>query len=151
MAAPPEKRFRILCPVRGGKRSDKTVARAIELARARDAALTFLYVVDVEFLGHATVARVKLMTEELTETGTFTLTKLAQRARAAGVVEVDTVIREGHIGEVILEVIRDTGAGLLVTGRPGQTPNVVSFTERTFSTLLADLRAATGVEIERVE
>ena len=87
----------ILCPVRGGKQSMKTVARAVELALAREARLVFLYVVDVDFLGFATVARVKVMVDELTETGSFTLSILEDRARNRGVARVGSVIREGTI------------------------------------------------------
>jgi nucleotide-binding universal stress UspA family protein len=140
----------ILCPVRGGKRSDKTVARAIELALGKNATLAFLYVVDVEFLGHATVARVKLMIEELTETGKFALTRLAERAQAAGVEQVEAIIREGKIEDVVRRVLETTGASVLVTGRPGQTPNVVSFSEEAFGSFMQSLQE-TGVEIERVE
>jgi len=141
----------VLCPVRGGKRSGKTVARAIELALAEAAPLIFLYIVDVEFLGHATVARVKLMVDELIETGSFALEILADKARAAGVTEVESVIREGGIKTVIGEVIAERGASVLVTGRPGQTPGVVSFSENEFDTFLKDLSAESGVRVERVE
>ena len=57
----------ILCPVRGAKRSLETVERAIDLADEHGAKLTFLFVADVDFLGYATVARVKVMLDELKE------------------------------------------------------------------------------------
>jgi len=141
----------VLCPVRGGKRSGKTVERAVALAVEGPARLVFLYIVDVDFLGYATVARVKLMVDELIETGSFALEVLADKARAAGVTEVETVIHQGSIRTVIRQAIVDHGATVLVTGRPGQTPGIVSFSAAEFDALLQELTADTGVRIERVE
>jgi len=142
---------KVLCPVRGGKRSSKTVERAIELAKERDCKLIFLYVVDVDFLGYATVARVKLMVDELVETGSFALEILSEKATDAGVKEVEPVILEGSITETIRDTVRERGATVLVTGKPGQTPAVKSFTESEFESFLRSLKEQFDLEIERVE
>lgn len=141
----------ILCPVRGGKQSMKTVARAVELALSRDARLVFLYVVDVDFLGFATVARVKVMVDELTETGRFTLSILEDRARGRGVSRVGSEIREGAIGEVIRQVAGEVGATQLVLGRPVITPGVLSFTSGAYNRLVASLRDEAGLQVECVD
>ena len=141
----------ILCPVRGGKRSSKTVARAVELALSLPARLVFLYVVDVDFLGFATVARVKVMVDELTETGRFTLSILEDRARGRGVSLVSSVIREGAIAGVIREVAGDIGATRLVLGRPVITPGVISFTSGAYKQLVESLRSDAGLEVECVD
>jgi nucleotide-binding universal stress UspA family protein len=140
----------ILCPIRGGKQSAATVDRAIELALSHGARLLFLYIVDVDFLGYATVARVKLMAEELKETGDFALSILCDKARARGVGEVGSLIREGPIRDVIRAVVLETSATHLVTGRPVRMPQTPSFSVSEFDKYLASLREDTGVTIEYV-
>jgi nucleotide-binding universal stress UspA family protein len=141
----------ILCPVRGGKQSKKTVDRAVELALAASARLVFLYVVDVDFLGFATVARVKVMVDELTETGRFTLSILEDRARGRGLADVGSVIREGAIGDVIRAVAQEIGATLLVLGRPIRTPGVMSFSASEFDGLIGWLQTDAGLRVECVD
>jgi nucleotide-binding universal stress UspA family protein len=141
----------VLCPVRGGKQSHKTVDRAVELALASSARLVFLYVVDVDFLGFATVARVKVMVDELTETGRFTLSILEDRARARGLADVRSVIREGTIGDVIHAVAEEIGATLLVLGRPIRTPGVMSFSASEFDGLIGWLQTDAGLRVECVD
>jgi nucleotide-binding universal stress UspA family protein len=141
---------RILCPIRGGKQSAKTVDRAIELALESSSRLFFLYIVDVDFLGYATVARVRLMAEELKETGHFALSILCDKARAQGVTRVESIIREGPIREVIRTVIRELDANVLVAGRPVRTPQTPSFSATEFENFLASLAEETGVRVEHV-
>lgn len=141
----------ILCPVRGGKQSAKTVNQAIELALSSSARLVYLYVVDVDFLGFATVARVKVMVDELSETGRFTLSILTDRARSRGVVEVESVIREGQIRDVIRLVAEEVGATVLVLGRPVRTPGVTSFSTGEFDKLVRWLQTDAGLRVECVD
>lgn len=141
----------ILCPVRGGKQSSKTVNRAIELALSTPARLVYLYVVDVDFLGFATVARVKVMVDELSETGRFTLSILSDRARNRGVAEVESVIREGTIRDVIRSVAEEVNATMLVLGRPVRTPGVTSFSAGEFDKLIRWLQTEAGLRVECVD
>ncbi|MBN2493993.1 MAG: universal stress protein [Deltaproteobacteria bacterium] len=140
----------ILCPVRGGHQSARTVDRSIELALERSAPLVFLYVVDVDFLGLATVARVKIMMDELSETGSFALSILADKARDRGVEDVRCVLREGNIQSVIRQVAREMNADCLVIGRPVYTPGTVHFATPEFERFLESLRAD-GIQLEGVE
>jgi nucleotide-binding universal stress UspA family protein len=142
---------RILCPIRGGKQSARTVDRAIDKALETGAGLTFLYIVDVEFLGYATVARVNLMVEELKETGHFAMSILCEKARARGVEDVDSIIREGSVQDVIASVAAKTGASRLIIGRPVKNPGVKSFSARQFDRMLQSIRETTGLEVESVE
>ena len=112
----------VLCSVRGGKRSAKTFERAVAIALERHASLVLLYIVDVDFLGYATVARGKLMVSELMETGRFALSVLAEKAENQGIVDVKTVIREGRIEDVISEVAQQTQATQLIIGHPVKVP-----------------------------
>ena len=141
----------ILCPVRGGPQSAKTVDRAIERALESSADLSFLYIVDVDFLSYATVARVRLMVEELIETGRFTLTILSEKARNRGVEQVHSIIREGSIRQVIREVATEVGATLIVIGRPsrGRVANI--FSSDNFEPFIRSLEDALSIQVECVD
>jgi len=141
----------ILCPVRGGKGSARTIDKAIELALEKKAKLSFLYIVDVDFLGHATVARVNLMVEELIETGSFALSILCEKAKQKGVAQVDSITRRGQIRDVIKEVLEETGATFLVTGRPAKMPGEVNIPTGGFGTFLKDLEDSLNINIVRVD
>ncbi|MBW1808001.1 MAG: universal stress protein [Deltaproteobacteria bacterium] len=142
---------RILCPIRGGPQSQKAVDLAIELSISKNAKLMFLYIVDVDFLEHATVARVNLMVAELKETGHFALSILCDKARARGVDEVVAIIREGDIFEVILSVAEESQVSHLVIGRPIRTPGIKSFSDKQFNKFLKSIEEASGLNIECVE
>jgi len=146
--SPPAAGAPVLCPVRGGKRSSKTVDRAVALAAEHGAKLIFLYVVDVDFLGLATVARVKLMADELMETGRFALSILADKARARGVAEVEEVIRAGSVERVIVDVLQETGAGVLVVGRPVRAPGVLSFAPADYERMLERIQIDTDIHVQ---
>jgi nucleotide-binding universal stress UspA family protein len=140
----------VLCPVRGAKRSLETVARAIDLAIETGAKLTFLFVADVDFLGYATVARVKVMLDELEETGQFTLTFVSKQANDRGVEDVDTLVRQGSIRDVVTEVVREIGATMVVLGRPMRTP-AGGFSKSDFDEFIEAIESETGVRVDRVE
>ena len=151
-AAPDEKaEGGILCPVRGGKKSARTVERAFALAEQSGQRLVFLYVVDVDFLGFATVARVRLMAEELMETGRFALSILADKARARGIEQIEEITREGKIQTVITQVAAEFDTRVLVIGRPVRTPGIPSFAAPDFEKMLAELAETTGMRIDCVE
>lgn len=141
---------RILCPVRGTRRSEKTINRAIELALEGNACLSFLFILDLEFLGHATVAKIKLMTDELRETGLFVLDFVGARARRRGVEQVDTHVLEGTVDDVIPRAAADLEATTVVMGRPIRTPGVTNLSKRRIEDLVATLRE-TGYRVEYVE
>ena len=93
-----EKNIRhIVCAVRGRPASRETVTKAIELALEHDARLTFLHIMDAEFMEHATVGPLSVIYQELKDMGEFTMMILVDRAQRRGVKEVDYVLREGNI------------------------------------------------------
>ena len=148
---PPAQADVFLCSVRGGKRSAKTFERAVSITLEHQASLVLLFIVDVDFLGYATVARVKLMVSELMETGRFALSVLAEKAHNQGIVDVKTVIREGRIQDVISEVAKQTQATKLIIGQPVKVPGIPSFAVSDFQKMLAALRDQQNMEIICVE
>ncbi|MBS1252949.1 MAG: hypothetical protein MAG451_01992 [Anaerolineales bacterium] len=143
--------MRILCAVRGGPRSQGTVTRAVELARERDAALTFVYVVDVEFLGYATAGRPRVMLKELRSTGEFMMEILRNRVAPQGI-DVDSIVRTGDVRRQITESVRWQDAGVLVIGRPVKGRGGHStFTEKSLAEFVEQIEAQTGVEVIAAE
>ncbi|MBP6470394.1 MAG: universal stress protein [Chloroflexi bacterium] len=112
----------IICAVRGGAESRDTVTRAIRLAVESNGRLTFLHVMDAEFLQHATVGPLSVVYNELVEMGTFAMMILKDRAQRQGVTEVDYVVREGSIRKQMLQFAIATQAKVLVIGSPTRTP-----------------------------
>ena len=112
----------IVCAVRGGIESRDTVTRAIGLALQTGARLTFLHVMDAEFLQYATVGPLSVVYSELVEMGTFAMMILRDRAQRRGVAQVDYEVREGNIRKQLLQFAIATQAEVLVIGRPTRSP-----------------------------
>ena len=109
----------IICAVRSRPGGEETVQKAIDLALESGAKLTFLQVVDLEFLarigtGHTSSRR---LAHELREMTDFTMALLCDQAELQGVQEVESVVREGRVREQLLNFVAETDAGLLVLGR----------------------------------
>ena len=63
----------IICAVRGGAESRDTVTRAIRLAVESNGRLTFLHVMDAEFLHHSTDVTLIVVYNKLVEIGNIFL------------------------------------------------------------------------------
>jgi nucleotide-binding universal stress UspA family protein len=140
----------IVCAVRGGPESRETVSRAIELALARGARLTFLQVMDAEFLNHATVAPLSVIYRELQNLAQFALRILCDRAERKGVQEASGVVRTGNIQRQIREFVIEQEVDLLVMGRPVRSPGSNVFKPDQFDAFAVDLQEATNVQVEVV-
>ena len=120
----------IVCAVRGRPESRRTVTYAIDLALEKGARLTFLHILDAEFLKKAPAGRLSTVYKELTGLGEFMMLILEDRARRRGVEQVDHVFREGHIKKQLRKYALETHADILVIGAPlvGQRGSV--FTQK---------------------
>ncbi|MDX1615236.1 MAG: universal stress protein [Candidatus Promineifilaceae bacterium] len=130
----------ILCAVRGGRESRDTVSLAIDLALEQDAALTFVHVLDAEFLQYATIGPPSIVYRELAEMGRFTMLILVDRAQRRGVKEVHYDVRHGNIRKQLRQAAEETEATVLVMGRPTRSPTSNVFASKEldkFSELLA--------------
>ncbi len=139
----------IVCAVRGQPHSRATVTRAIDLALEHGARLTFVHVMDAEFLSHATVGIVRLMYQELRSMGEFMMVILRDRAERRGVREVRTVLLEGRAEEVLPRFLQESGADLLVLGAPGGSRRQSAFAPGDFETFVQRIEAR-GVPVELV-
>lgn len=140
----------IICAVRGGPESRETVTVAIDLALEYGARLTFLHVIDAEFLEYATIGPLSVVYSELNEMGTFTMLILTDRARRRGVKHVDYVLPDGSIREEITNYAIETKAELMVMGRPTRSPGRNVFKIANFDEFVAALEQEASLTIVKV-
>lgn len=129
----------IICAVHGGPESRETVIRAISLALESGGRLTFFHVMDAEFLGYATVGTLRVAYHELEEMGKFVMLILCDRARARGVAQVDYILRKGNVRKQLRQLAIETGAEVMVMGRPTRSPTKNIFKPGEFDAFVADL------------
>ncbi len=145
------KRAHIVCPIRGKQSGEARIDRSIELALEHDAHLSFLFVMDVDFLSHATVAKVDIVRDELRETASFVLASMSKRAVDRGVTSVDTHVRDGVMHDVIAQFAEEVGATHLVLGKPIRIPGVPGPPPGAMKKLGETLREECGIEVEYTE
>lgn len=141
---------RIICAVRGGPESRETVTRAIDLALEYGAKLTFLHVLDAEFLEYATIGPLSVVYRELNEMGTFTMLILSDRAHRRGVEQVDYVLPEGNIRDELIRYANETKAEIMVMGRPTRSPGRNVFKIAEFDDFVAGLEREANLKIMKV-
>jgi nucleotide-binding universal stress UspA family protein len=140
----------IVCAVRGGPESRDTVTYAIDLALKSGASLTFLRVMDAEFLEHATVGPLSVVYSELQEMGQFALLILCDRAQRRGVAKVDCVVREGNIRKQLRLFAIETHAQVMVMGRPTRSPGRNVFKPGEIDAFAAELGQEANLHIQLV-
>lgn len=134
---------KILCATRGGEASYRAQDAAIALAKERDDALLFLYVVDLHFLDKVAGAGVVDTEREMTKMGDFLLLMAKERAAAQGV-EAETTSRKGAFREELKNAACEEGASLVMLGRPADAESVFQLAE--LEAFAAQIESETGVE-----
>ena len=137
----------VVCAVRGRPESRKTVTYAIDLTLKSQARLTFLHILDVEFLKNAAAGRLKTVYKELTGMGEFMMLILEDRATRRGVEQVGHVFREGNIKKQLRKFALETHADVLVIGAPllGQKGSV--FKPKELDAFIAEMREKANLEV----
>jgi hypothetical protein len=108
----------ILCATRGGEESILTEEAAIRKAAAGGDALIFFYVVDVEFMSHASYTlRSDVVHEELQEMAEFLMAMAVERAHRKHV-KASSLIRHGVFIEELAAAATEVDAALVILGRP---------------------------------
>jgi nucleotide-binding universal stress UspA family protein len=141
----------IVCAVRGVPQSRDTVSRAIEMALQNEAKLTFLHVVDVQFLEHATVGPVSVVYNELVEMARFAMMILCDRARRSGVREAEYALREGDTREQMLQFGVESGAQMMIIGQPSDHAGRSLFKGGEFEAFVAELEERSGIRVFQVD
>lgn len=145
-----EEKQHIVCAVRGGPESRETVSHAIEMALASGARLTFLRVMDAEFLEHATVAPLSIIYRELQNMADFAMQILCDRAERKGVEGAACLVRAGNIQRQIREFVAEQEVDVLVMGRPVRSPGSNVFRPAAFDAFVAELEQFVNVPIKVV-
>ncbi len=140
----------IICAVRGGAESRETVSRAIDLALAGAARLTFLHVLDAEFLQYATIGPLSVVYNELVEMGTFAMMIVCDRAQRRGVTNVDYVVKEGNIRKQLLQFAIATHAEVLVMGHPTRSPGRNVFESGKLDEFMAEIERVAHIQVIQV-
>ncbi len=141
----------VACAVRGGPESRATVMKAIDLSLECGAKLTFVHVMDADFLGYATIGPLSVVYRELMEMGNFIMLILRDRAIRRGVKDVDYVLLEGNIRKKLRGFVRETNASLLVMGRPVRSPGSNVFKEKEIEEFAEELRREGELEVHLVK
>ena len=93
--------MKILCALRGGSNSEKTIMHAISLAKEEGARLVFLYVVSLELFSSSSGIRAEGIANELSRMGEFILLMAQAKAAHEGIA-ADMIVRHGDIVDEIL-------------------------------------------------
>ena len=144
----------ILCAVLGKPTSRTTVTKAIDLASENNARLTFIHVIDAEFLASATPVMTSLSTvyNQLRELGEFSMLILCDRANRRCVENVDYIIREGQILPQLRRAISELQPDIFVMGRPfggGSAPKSIPPEE--IENFIKDVEKNLGITVVSVE
>jgi nucleotide-binding universal stress UspA family protein len=137
----------ILCATRGGEASFRTQNAAIALAKERGDEVTFLYVVDLNFLDKTAAPIVVDVENEISQMGKFLLLVAKERATDQGV-EARMISRKGKVREKIKQTAIEIGATLVVLGRPaGETS---AFRLSSLEAYAQEIEQETGIETQIV-
>lgn len=108
----------ILVPTDGSERSDRAVDHAIGLAKAFDADLHTLYVVETDLVADTGLGAV---TDALEAVGDDAVAEVVEEANEAGVTAVTGTVSRGTPHRAILDYVDEHDIDLLVMGTHGRT------------------------------
>lgn len=140
----------IVCAIRGGEASRLTQERAIQLAKADNSRLIYLYVVHLDNLGHLGPGEVLAAQTELAWLGKVLLQIAQRRASQAGV-KAETFMGYGPVREAIERFLQQEKVDLLLIGAPRQETRRPVFPNGDLAPFVRSLEARTGVKIEVVQ
>lgn len=140
----------IVCAIRGGPASLVTIEEAVEFASEKALPLYFVYIVNLDFLTHTASSRVRTITEEMREMGDFILLIAQEKSQALGVA-AQGIVRQGIVGEEIIDVCKEIGADYVILGQPlGQEEKDVFTHDRIFL-LSKRIEAESGAKVVLVK
>jgi len=136
----------IVCAIRGGPGSRPTIDKAISLAAESDLRIYYLYVVNLDFLAHTQSSRIHSITEEMTQMGEFILLSAQATANARNV-GAEGVVRQGDIGEEIVNLCLEVKADYVILGTPQVEREENIFNIQRLNTFRERLEGETGAQV----
>ncbi|MGA9531751.1 MAG: universal stress protein [Anaerolineales bacterium] len=140
----------VVCAIRGGPSSEATIQRAIRLAKDEAMPLHLLYVVNLDFLTHTESSRTRLVSDELEQMGDFILLSAQSKAEAQGI-EANGTVRQGNVGEQIVELAREVEADYVVMGKPEGQGQENVFTGERIQAFSSQIEQESGARVVLVE
>ncbi len=137
---------RILCAIRGGPGSEKTIVNAIALAKKERMRLVFLYVINLGRFLSSSGDRIEGMAMELRRMGEYVLLMAQAMAAREGVV-ADTFVREGGVLEEIFAISQEMRIENIVMGKPTPESDDNCFSLEKLETFAAKMKADYDVKI----
>lgn len=143
----------IVCAVRGIPESFKTVETAIGMASHQAARLTFLLILNIEFLGDATpvLGSYKTVERQLISLGEFTLLSLRDEALQRGVARCSGVVRLGDFRKQLRIYLNETHADALVISRLPPKDTGEKLPPKDFAAFITELERDLQIEVLVVE
>jgi nucleotide-binding universal stress UspA family protein len=117
----------VVCAIRGGPRSQPSIARAIKLVKEIELPLYFLYVVNLDFLSRTESSGTRIISSEMHEMGEFILSTAQAKAKEEGV-HAEAVVRQGDVADEIVAFAKEIDADYIILGRPKGTDKEDYFT-----------------------
>ncbi|MBT3314147.1 MAG: universal stress protein [Anaerolineae bacterium] len=137
---------RILCAVRGGPGSEKTISNAIALAKKERVRLVFLYVINLGRFLSSSGDRIESMATELRRMGEYVLLMAQAMAAREGVV-ADTFVREGGVLEEIFAICQEMRIDSVMMGKPNPDSDENCFSLEKLEAFAAKMNADYEVRI----
>lgn len=107
----------IICAIRGGPRSQSTIAKAIEMAKGSALPLYFIYVVNLDFLTKQEFYPKHFVDVELEQMGEFILLLAKEKAAKTEVI-AHCAIRHGNVLEELIAACTEYQCERIVMGLP---------------------------------
>jgi hypothetical protein len=143
----------VVCPIRGRPANFDAISTAINLCLEHDASLTFLMLLEAEFISQVTPSMGSLRTlyQQMKEMSEFSLLILCEEAKQHGVTQVDYIIRTGNLRKQLREFVSQTSADVLVIVRPTSGPGRTAFTPKEFVGFIRELEEIGNLRIINLE
>ena len=136
----------VLCAIRGGPSSRRTIAVAIDLAQEVSRPLCFLYVVSLDRVLTADEHLSRLFQRRLRQLAESVLRHARELAESRGIV-AEYRVRYGLVGQEIAGLCRDLDAVYLVLGQPRPQDEDGFFTPAQYAQFVERLQGETGVRV----
>lgn len=137
----------IVCGVTGSAHAQKAALEAAALAKQHSARLTYVYVVDTEFLKSGVGGMSTGIAQKgLEHLGTHILDYAGQLAQSQGVTP-KKIVRSGKVLEVIKQVMQEEKADLLVLGHEERTFFEKTMFKGNVEDHVDELKQQTGIEV----
>ena len=136
----------IICAIRGGPDSQVTIDKAIDLAEETALPLSFLYVVNLDFLTHTSSTRLHTISKEMHQMGEFILLAAQATASARGIT-AGGIVRQGNVGEEIVALCHELHADYLVLGQPQFHEEDSLFNQERLRRFIEQTESQTGARV----